>query len=83
MLDLKKITANLPIDHLSYSSIRYFHTDKHKFLQGYIFKKWDFDSKPAFYIGKVCHHAIELMRRSIIEKLTDEQWDTIKADNIV
>lgn len=49
----------LPLDHLSYSSVRLFCSNQQQFFKNYILGIFDYKNSPTATVGKACHKALE------------------------
>lgn len=62
--DKQTIINALPVEHLSYSSIKSYCQDQHSFYKGYILKQRDeIEVKPSYVIGTAVHAGIEAYRQ--------------------
>src|SRR3990172_4074260 len=51
--------TNLPIEHLSYSSLKLFCSNQQQFFKNYILGIWDFKQSPTSLVGKAGHKALD------------------------
>jgi len=79
--------VNLPIEHLSYSSMKLFCANQQQFFKNYILGQWDYKSSMVASVGKAFHKAAEIYYKQgnwdqaidagleFINKIKDEEVD--------
>jgi len=79
--------VNLPIEHLSYSSMKLFCANQQQFFKNYILGQWDYKSSMVATVGKAFHKAAEIYYKQgnwdqaidagleFINKIKDEDVD--------
>lgn len=76
----------LPIEHISFSSMSLFASNQRQFFKNYVLGIWDFKTSPAMLVGKAFHKTMEVYTKTNdIDRATDEgskMIQQVKDDDI-